>query len=90
MCNSPTNCNYDTSACYSCGDGNIDPGEECDGTNIGTETCVSQGFPGGGTLTCDNSCNFVTSACVLVANPYVACLSPNLQITGAGPGTANP
>ncbi|MFO7562591.1 MAG: hypothetical protein R6X02_08095 [Enhygromyxa sp.] len=27
-CNSPDNCTYNTSACYSCGDGVVNPGEQ--------------------------------------------------------------
>lgn len=89
-CNSPNNCNYDTSGCFSCGDGNIDPGEQCDGNNLGGETCITQGFGGGGALACDQSCGFDTSGCVDVSNPLTVCVNPNLQITGAGPGAQNP
>ena len=46
-----------------CGDGLIQPGEECDLTNLGGETCVSQGF-GGGTLACLPICLFDTSGCM--------------------------
>ncbi|MGB1699283.1 MAG: hypothetical protein ACPHRO_04965, partial [Nannocystaceae bacterium] len=57
---------FDTSACVpiaSCGDGNVDMGEVCDGANLNSETCVSQGFDTG-TLACDASCTaFDTSAC---------------------------
>lgn len=89
-CFSPNNCNFNTSGCYSCGDGNINPGEACDGANLAGQTCVSQGFAGGGTLSCTAQCGFNTAQCVSVPNPYVACVSPNLQITGAGPGAGNP
>ncbi|MBI3178840.1 MAG: hypothetical protein HYZ27_04225, partial [Deltaproteobacteria bacterium] len=41
-----------------CGDGAIDPGEECDGGNLGGATCVGLGFSGG-TLSCSN-CIFNT------------------------------
>ena len=52
--------------------GNVDPvcgnmvkeaGEECDGADLGGETCASQGFTRG-TLTCTDSCTFDTSDCV--------------------------
>lgn len=47
-----------------CGDGFIDPDESCDGNdNLGGATCISQGFAGGGTLTCSSACAYVTSAC---------------------------
>ena len=42
-------------------DGNIDPGEECDGTNLDGKTCVSEGFASG-TLRC-SQCHLDTSDC---------------------------
>jgi hypothetical protein len=89
-CNSPNNCMFNLSGCYECGDGVINPGESCDGANLGGQTCVSQGFAGGGTLSCNASCGFNTAQCVSIANPYTACVNPNLAITGAGPGINNP
>ena len=47
----------------SCGDGKLDPGELCDGTNVGAWTCKLQGFDGG-TLKCKSNCaGFDTSGC---------------------------
>ncbi|MBS3172604.1 right-handed parallel beta-helix repeat-containing protein [Candidatus Woesearchaeota archaeon] len=51
----------------SCGDGDLDPGEVCDGADLDGKTCVTQGFNGGilacypntGTL----GCTFDTSDC---------------------------
>jgi subtilisin-like proprotein convertase family protein len=45
-----------------CGNVIVEGTEECDGTNLGFEDCITQGF-GSGTLTCDASCAFDTSAC---------------------------
>jgi len=45
-----------------CGNGNVDSGEQCDGSNLGGATCVSQGYTGG-TLSCNSNCTFNTSAC---------------------------
>ena len=46
-----------------CGDNTIDAGETCDGTDLGGETCSSQGCTGG-TLSCNGSCSaFDTSSC---------------------------
>lgn len=45
-----------------CGDGVIDPGEQCDGIDLGGATCQSLGYTGG-TLSCKPSCEFNTSAC---------------------------
>lgn len=44
-----------------CGDGVVDPGEACDGENLGDEDCASRGFEAG-VLACD-ACAFDTSAC---------------------------
>lgn len=46
-----------------CGDEIIDAGEDCDGSNLGGETCESQGFDSGD-LAC-SSCEFNTSDCVV-------------------------
>jgi len=57
---------FDTSYCgapETCGNGELEPPEVCDGDNLGGETCGSQGF-GEGTLTClDNCGGFDTSGC---------------------------
>jgi cysteine-rich repeat protein len=44
-----------------CGNGSIDTGEDCDGTELGGKTCVSQGF-GGGVLVC-TGCHLDDSGC---------------------------
>lgn len=47
-----------------CGDGNVDAGEVCDGSNLNGETCTSVGSFTGGTLSCASDClSFVTSSC---------------------------
>ena len=50
-----------------CGNGTIEDGEECDGANLGGQTCISQGFTGG-TLSCNTpeQCNFNTNLCTSV------------------------
>lgn len=54
----PSNCNP------TCGDGMRVGTEVCDGTNLNGQTCVTQGFASGGTLTCNGTCTgFVTTAC---------------------------
>jgi len=45
-----------------CGNGAIDSGEQCDGTNLGGKTCSAVGF-GGGTLGCRSDCRFDKSKC---------------------------
>ena len=64
VCESPedsANCEIDCPDL--CGNNTIDPPETCDGTDLGGETCISQGCTGG-TLACDASCSaFDTSSC---------------------------
>jgi cysteine-rich repeat protein len=60
-----TDCRFDASGCGArCGDDAIDPdeGEECDGTNLNSNTCVTLGAAGG-TLACGEDCRFDTSLC---------------------------
>ena len=45
-----------------CGDGAIGTTEECEGTNLNGESCVSQGYLEG-TLSCTNTCIFDLSDC---------------------------
>ena len=46
-----------------CGNGILEPGELCDGSETGNSTCESQGFAGG-TLGCNATCDgFDTSSC---------------------------
>lgn len=52
-----------------CGNGVIETGEVCDGSNLGGETCVSQGYDSG-TLTCSSDCaSFDTSGCITSPPP---------------------
>jgi cysteine-rich repeat protein len=60
-CNSACS-DYDTSGCYTCGDGNVDPTEECDGANLTNQTCESLGYTGG-TLACYNNCTLNITGC---------------------------
>ena len=45
-----------------CGNGVIDSGEECDGSNLAGQTCMSRGFSGG-SLSCNPNCTINTSLC---------------------------
>ena len=59
-------CGYDVSGCTGpepsvCGNGSIEPGEECESGTLNGQTCGSLGFVGG-SLGCYN-CQFNTSAC---------------------------
>ncbi len=62
------NCTFDESQCFMnqpiCGDGVINTMmEECDGTDLGGQTCVGLGFDSG-TLACSSQCRFDTSGCI--------------------------
>jgi hypothetical protein len=46
-----------------CGNGVIDPGEQCDGSEFGGKTCASIGL-GSGNLLCNPFCGIVASGCV--------------------------
>jgi hypothetical protein len=48
-----------------CGNGALDPGESCDGTNLGAENCATttMGARPGGVLACSPSCTFDTNGC---------------------------
>jgi len=46
----------------SCGNGVLESGEQCDGTELGGKTCESLGL-GSGTLACNSACKFETSGC---------------------------
>ncbi|MBI2529862.1 MAG: PKD domain-containing protein [Candidatus Diapherotrites archaeon] len=67
-CNS--NCSLNTSGCIkseNCGNGTINSGETCDGSNLGGKTCSDFGFAGG-TLSCSASCAIDTSNCTSCGN----------------------
>lgn len=64
-----------------CGDGIIQSGEQCDGTNLGGQTCVSQGFLSG-VLLCSPSCTFNVFACIAAPPP------PPPPLGGGGGGGA--
>ena len=46
----------------SCGNNKIDPGEQCEGNQLGGKACKDLGFKGG-VLACGNDCYFLTSKC---------------------------
>ena len=48
-----------------CGNGRLDPGEECDGTNLNGQRCEDLATDYvGGQLRCSGDCTFDTSACI--------------------------
>ena len=59
-----------------CGNGELEYGEQCDGADLGANSCASLGYASGD-LSCNSNCTLNTSACV---NP------PPLPPTGGGGG----
>ena len=60
---SPTSNDVDpTLPMFECGNGEVDPNEECDGTQLDAQTCDGFGFDGG-TLLCSPECTYDTSMC---------------------------
>jgi len=59
-------CSFNSSACVApptCNDGDLDPGEQCDGSDLNGATCETEkGIGWSGSLTCSN-CQLVTTAC---------------------------
>ncbi|GEM_PF-1100952 len=61
---SPTNCTFDASQCYNCGNGTIEGAEVCDGLNLDEKICTMLGFSGGTPLICSPNClTFDTTNC---------------------------
>jgi len=47
-----------------CGNGTVEEGEQCDGSDLAGQTCESLGYAGG-TLSCNPDCTFDTSGCTI-------------------------
>jgi len=68
-------CVFDTSGCYYdpvtyCGDGEKNGTEQCDGNDLGGNTCWDVGFDGGD-LRCNNlTCQFNTNDCFYDPDPF--------------------
>jgi cysteine-rich repeat protein len=52
----------------SCGDGHKDPGEQCDGADLGGLTCVTLGYSQPGNLQCTVQCKLETGSCLAVCD----------------------
>jgi len=52
-----------TVSVITCGDNIKAGGEQCDGTDLGGATCISQGYSSGN-LSCESNCTFNVSGCV--------------------------
>ena len=61
-CNSPGACTYNINACTYCGDNKRNGSEDCDGADLGGQTCLSLGYDGGA-LSCNVGCSYNTGGC---------------------------
>ncbi len=69
-----------------CGNGVIErPDEECEGSNLGGQTCdtIGFGFGPGGQLSCDR-CRFDSSGCVDDTAPTLTAVGPNPLVVPVG------
>lgn len=82
-------CSVSVAGCIApgCNNGILEPalGEECDGANLDNGTCEAKGFAGG-TISCDGTCSYDTSACVspgcgntIIEAPLEECEGANLN-----------
>ncbi len=62
-CKSDCSPNFNGCRASACGDGMIEGPEQCDGTQLNSQSCESQGFAGG-MLTCTATCGFARSGCI--------------------------
>ncbi len=63
---------YDTAGCtvpVDCGNGQLNPGEDCDDTNLDNTQCQDLAGFTGGTLACANDCSFDTTSCLVGVGP---------------------
>ena len=55
---------YDTTGCEgNCGDGTLDPGETCDSSAFGAQTCLTAAGRQSGSLLCTDECHLDVSGC---------------------------
>ncbi len=73
---------------FYCSDGFVDTGEDCDGDDLNSGTCVTEGFASG-SLTCSSSCAYVTSACTAAASSSVGGgVGPHVSVVLPSAGSA--
>jgi hypothetical protein len=66
-----------------CGNSVLEVLEQCDGVDLGGATCLNSGYASG-TLTCSETCSFVTDQCLAVQPPEdVASATPALRSSGS-------
>jgi hypothetical protein len=81
---------FDTAGCIAgpvCGDGVITAPEVCDGASLGGQTCISQGFGGGGVLGCAAGCGAFNTAGCIAGGPVFPCADQDIG-NATGPAVA--
>jgi len=68
-----------------CGNNAREGSEECDGSDMAGQTCVSRGYAGG-TLRCATNCVFDASLCTTAGQPGAGAGNATGNITGGQPG----
>lgn len=68
---------FDSSLCYTCGNGTREIAEDCEGVDYGGKTCLDYGFISGN-LACNIECQITTINCIAQDNTS--------GIPGSGPG----
>src|SRR3989344_974826 len=66
-----------------CGNGIVNSGEQCDGSSFGNFNCAGLGF-NGGTLSCNTSCQYVTSSCIPASIAYTASTTQIMDFSSGG------
>lgn len=69
-----------------CGDGILNPGENCDGANLNGQTCASLGFKSGA-LSCSPSCSYYTANCTNFNPPSYDVACPVIDTSPIGTTT---
>jgi cysteine-rich repeat protein len=86
------NCSLNMSACAGpnlCGNGLVNSGETCDGSNIGNATCASAGFGGTGSPGCNAGCTaFTVGTCTSPTTCGNGTIDSGEQCDGANFGGA--
>lgn len=80
--NCPYGCSGDVCNNVSCGDGNVNGGEQCDGADLDGQDCQDQGFDGG-TLQCGAGCTFNTTWCCEQEHTILNAVYPTYTASGA-------
>lgn len=83
-------CNASQCVISICGNNVVEGAEICDGSALSGQTCLTQGFAGGGTLSCNVGCGgYNTSGCSNTVNfPNTSVLDTFIRANSTGLGTS--